>query len=87
MAPGCNSVEGAKTMQAQQRDIINFQVGAILKMLTTSGVHLLNVFLTVKRDSLMKIENALIFNLEEFRLYLTTLAFRSFVFRFFCISQ
>jgi hypothetical protein len=49
MASGCNSEEGAKTMQAQQRDIINFQGGAILKMLTTSGVQLLNVLLTVKK--------------------------------------
>jgi hypothetical protein len=54
MARGCNSVQGAKTMQAQQRDIINFQGGAILKMLTTFGVQLLNVFLTVKRDSFIK---------------------------------
>jgi hypothetical protein len=54
MAPRCNSVQGAKTMQAQQRDIINVQGGAILKMLTTSGVHLLNVLLTVRKRQFRK---------------------------------
>jgi hypothetical protein len=54
MAPGCNSVEGAKTMQAQQRDIINVQGGAILKMLTTSGVQLLSVPLTSKKGQFNK---------------------------------
>ncbi len=41
-------------MQAQQRDIINVQGGAILKMLTTSGLHLLNVLLTVKKRQFRK---------------------------------